>query len=232
MSQPASKNNPCGSDEIHLSSTISNVSDVFCFLVPNSPAANAIVARTAIDAPQHVLFNDCPEFFRFFSEISLESCEGNNGAAFCLALRRSSEGGLKSKHRGFIFGRNPSLVDITCEQGTSKLISNQHFCIYDGRDGHLRCTDSSTNGTKVDGQLLQRESEAGTTRKIASNTSICIESNDSQLAIEFNVVVPRSAAHLDHASRRVSRDDMHYIDAEVIGQSVLVITISWTDISK
>lgn len=218
--------------ETHLNSNVSSVSDIFCFLVPRSPAAKAIVVRTAVDAPQHVLFDDCAELLKFFSEISFDSVKGRSGAAFCLALRRSSVGGLKTKHRGFTFGRNPSLVDIKCEQGTSKLISNQHFCIYDGLDGHLRCTDLSTNGTKVDGRLLQRESEAGTTRKIASNTSIRIESNDPQLVIEFVVVVPLLAAHLDHASKRVSRDNVHYSNAEVTGQSMLVTTIYCTDIMK
>lgn len=155
-------------------------SDIICILFPTSPPAYEAVKLTAKAAPQHILQNhaisqideeseDIPlEDNKTRSDRSPDSDientqrhdarkgeDGSDGieSARDIALRFSSQ--VHNICLGFTFGRNPRTCDVLLSGDNNKQVSNKHFRIYFNSNGSLMLEDTSTNGTIVDGTLLQ-----------------------------------------------------------------------------
>ncbi|RPA89895.1 kinase-like protein [Choiromyces venosus 120613-1] len=139
---------------------------VLCLLHPSSPAAYAIVEKTALRNPGIVLRIPTAQVGRQPTTPEPSQHEdgedgeeqntqlapnqqNDEGTALDIALRLSP--GPKDPELGFVFGRNPARCDVVLsEANKSRRVSNMHFRIYQNAQGVLMLHDSSTNGTWVD----------------------------------------------------------------------------------
>lgn len=164
-------------------------SDVICILLPTSRPAHDAVKLTAEAAPQHIKQNhemsqvedhgndaisedsktrdDRSQDSDIENEQVLTSGRGRDasdgvGTARDIALRFSSK--VHSLCLGFVFGRNPKSCDLLLCDNDNKQVSNKHFRIYINSHGVLMLEDTSTNGTMVDGTLLQGAKAKATDR--------------------------------------------------------------------
>ncbi|KAL4885220.1 kinase-like domain-containing protein [Aspergillus karnatakaensis] len=157
-----------------------DLSDVICILHPNSPAAIAAVAATAVAAPWHILQKDQVEY-------------GIRGAASLdLALRLSSK--VNDPKLGFCFGRTIGRCDILLSaDATSRRISNTHFRVYFTDDGILMLEDVSTNGTIVDNNRLRKREQNS---RMLTNGSVIqvINSDNPPSEVKFVVRMPNRDA--------------------------------------
>ena len=157
---------------------LSDTDDVICILTPASEPARKIVALAAKSSPLFILQNDlfldtlegdeddvmqvdiAPSSEH--EPITTAKAPGSTvGLAdllsenLDLALRTSAR--VRDPTLGFVFGREPSKSDIVLKAGLDDIrISGMHFRIYLNSNGILMVQDTSTNGTIVDGTLLQK----------------------------------------------------------------------------
>lgn len=155
-------------------------SDIICVLYPTSLPAHEAVKLTAEAAPQHIYQNhgmshiveeDNNVNYEEMATRSDQSADsdvensqlpnpakgkddsGGLDAARDIALRFSSK--VHNLCLGFVFGRNPKVCDLLLCGVDNKQVSNKHFRIFVNSNGVLMLEDTSTNGTIVDGILLQ-----------------------------------------------------------------------------
>ncbi len=169
--------------------------DVLCILHPSSPAAYQAVKLVAATAPQHILQNDgMPHTLRGGDDSLLEEsngpqavskpggeiidldrtqeCSGTSGPTLEIALRLSSN--LKDPCLGFTFGRLTKRCDLVISESNMNPISGMHFRIFINQHGVPMIEDTSTNGTLVEGKLLQASGKDPGTEKRRMLTGGCI----------------------------------------------------------
>ncbi|ODH14069.1 CAMK protein kinase [Paracoccidioides brasiliensis] len=157
-----------------------DIPDIICVLHPNSLSAYDAVSATARYGLQHILQRD-----------NLEYDSGvPNSSNRDIALRFSSS--VKDMSMGFCFGRNPNRCDVLLARDDSEnKISKVHFRIFLTRDNILMLQDTSTNGTLVDDNFVQRDNKFGapSTQMLVSGSIIHV-TNDSIAGIKFIVRIP------------------------------------------
>ena len=177
-------------------------SDVICIFHPNSKSACEIVDIVAEVCPQHILHNhglspnlDDDDDMRYDGVdddlLTHEpSSVANGSSAHDIALRLTSK--VKDITMGFIFGRNPEKCDIVLDlKSEPKSISNLHFRVYLNSEGIIMLEDASTNGTRVDGELLCKGHTGQRQRHILTQgTVIEVVTNLGRPPVKFVVNIP------------------------------------------
>lgn len=162
-----------------------DVSDIFCILHPNSPAAHDAVAATATLGPQHILQKD------ILDRDSMDT------AALDIALRFSSD--VRDLKNGFIFGRHQARSDVllTPDDAGSKRLSNVHFRIYLTENGILMFQDTSTNGSLVDNCQLRKMNKNNNSRMLLNGSVIQVVNGDpgADIEVRFIVRIPSREGH-------------------------------------
>lgn len=193
--------------------------DVLCILRPSSPAAYQAVKLVASTTPQHILQNEgMSEIFKCGDQSLLEegrtpqarsesaSLTGDldvatppretfkgSGPTLDIALRLSSK--LKDPCLGFTFGRLSQRCDLVIMEGKNYKISGMHFRIFVKENSVPMLEDTSTNGTLVDGKLLQASVKGPGSEKRRMLTTGCrIEvlcENSATDMMRFIVEIPK-----------------------------------------
>ncbi|KAF2147691.1 kinase-like protein [Myriangium duriaei CBS 260.36] len=175
---------------------MADAADVICRLHPSSPAAFAVVERTAAHRPQHVLQSAARNGDEINDDTNLPDEQGTfilpeNGAqpSFDLVLRFSSA--TTNPGLGFLFGRNPNNCDFILDTDSVKRVSNVHFRIYINESGVLMLQDVSTNGTLVDKKLLRgKGNPMPQTRMLGTGSVIQLLAQKSEENYTFIVMIP------------------------------------------
>lgn len=201
--------------------------DVLCILRPSSPAAYQAVKLVASTTPQHILQNEgiseifkcgdqsLPEEGRTPQALSesgsligdldaatqpRETFKGS-GPTLDIALRLSSK--VKDPCLGFTFGRLSQRCDLLIMEGKNQPISGMHFRIFVKENSVPMLEDTSTNGTAVDGKLLQASGKAPGTEKRRMLTTgcrievMCDKSGTNETMMRFIVDIPKRPRFLD-----------------------------------
>lgn len=195
--------------------------DVICILRPCTPAAYHAVKFVASTTPQHILQNEgMSEIFKCGDESLLEegrspqarsesgSLPGNedvatppretfkgSGPTLDIALRLSSK--LKDPCLGFTFGRLPQKNDLVIVNESNVRISAMHFRIFVKENSVPMLEDTSTNGTLVDGKLLQGKGAKSVSEKRRMLTTgcrieaFCDTSTSNEYMMRFIVEIPK-----------------------------------------
>ena len=157
--------------------------DIIAILHPASPAAHVAVNLTAESSPQHILQNSSQTHIPGDDDdIDLEPTSMSKDNAQDIALRFSSR--VNHFNMGFVFGRNVQSSDVLLVRqerkevaalygGKNHSISNKHFRIFVNKNGMLMLEDTSTNGTIVDGVVLNGPKAAEQSGNLQPQRMLC-----------------------------------------------------------
>lgn len=206
--------------------------DVLCILRPSSPAAYQAVKLVASTSPQHILQNEgMSEIFKCGDQSLLEegrtpqalsesgSLIGDldvatqpretfkgSGPTLDIALRLSSK--MKDPCLGFTFGRLSQRCDLIIMKGANQPISGMHFRIFVKENSVPMLEDTSTNGTYVDGILLQASGPGTEKRRMLMTGGrievLCDKTDTNETIMRFIVDIPRRPRFPDQWGLKLS----------------------------
>lgn len=170
------------------------MADVICVLVPLSDAACQEFERLAAQ--------DCPYIAGRDDTNSVDIDYGPDDSAdfsshrhrgdYTLVLRLGDQ--VKDPQRGgFLFGRAAQHCDVVFHNDPYRRVSKVHFRIFLNQHGVLMVEDMSTNGTIVDGMLLNKDKKRTdhTMWMLQTGTKVKVVMHLPSFDNEFLVRVPR-----------------------------------------
>ncbi|KPM44558.1 hypothetical protein AK830_g2030 [Neonectria ditissima] len=142
------------------------------------------------DSPQNLDYKLHPDL-----DFHLESLSRHDVGDCATILNISTK--PKNPAVGYTFGRHPSRCDIALVNDPHRRISNMHFSISINEDGTPIIEHHLTNGTVVDGQMLDRNLTAKgktgptvTKLTLVSGMVVNIPLHDVTLDLKFRVQTP------------------------------------------
>ncbi|KAL7950610.1 hypothetical protein V8C42DRAFT_307030 [Trichoderma barbatum] len=175
-----------------------DISDIVCVLYPHSECARHEVQQLARIGSPYIIGKDEadgvePDYDLEDHASRFESDPTSHGN-YAILLRLSSQ--VKNPAAGFVFGRNNARCDVVFVNDPLRRISNIHFRIYVNEYGTVMIEDKSTNGTFLDGSLLnaqpKEDGKEPTTRwTLSSGSIICIYLHNQMKDLSFRVRIPR-----------------------------------------